>query len=96
MKRLQALYDSEINWRIDTFWHSGFRWHLGLGDNVGAAWDAQGEADTLAEAIEQLVEAALLHHPKSAFASSELCGHYHSSSHGFPGHLCCDHAKQTT
>ena len=67
VEQLQALYDSEINWRIDTFWDSGFRWHLGLGDNVGAPWDAEGEEDSLDAAISQLVAAAIEHFPDSEF-----------------------------
>ena len=68
---LQALYDSEINWRIDTFWDSGFRWYLGLGDNVGTLWDAEGEEDSLEQSVAKLVAAALEHYPNSTFAIAQ-------------------------
>jgi hypothetical protein len=29
MDELQALYDSEINFTISTFWDAGFKWKLG-------------------------------------------------------------------
>lgn len=37
MNILQRLYDSEINWRISTFWDGGFQWELGAGPAGGGA-----------------------------------------------------------
>lgn len=65
MDELQALYDSEINFSISTFWDCGFTWKLG--DEMNG-FDADGEARTLKEAVEQLVAAARLKYPDSVFA----------------------------
>jgi hypothetical protein len=53
MDELQALYDSEINFTITTFWDAGFKWKLG--DDMNG-FDAEGEARTMKEAVEQLCE----------------------------------------
>jgi hypothetical protein len=65
MDILQMLYDSEINFELSTFWDDGFRWKLG--DNWNG-FKADGHADNLAEAIEQLKDAAFKHFPSSEFA----------------------------
>jgi hypothetical protein len=66
MDELQALYDSEINFTITTFWDAGFKWKLG--DDMNG-FDAEGEAMTIKEAVEQLCEAARREYPESAFAT---------------------------
>ena len=61
---LQALYDSEINFRIDTFWDAGFDWSLG--DQMNG-WKAGDNATTFAAAVEALAAAAREHYPDSTF-----------------------------
>ena len=65
MDDLQALYDSEINFTISTFWDAGFRWKLG--DNLDG-FVAEGEAKTLQQATAEIVAAARREFPYSAFA----------------------------
>jgi len=64
MDILQALYDSEINFELSTFWDNGFEWKLG--DNWNG-FKATGNCETLAEAVQQLKEAAIEHFPTSVF-----------------------------
>lgn len=66
MDELQALYDSEINFEISTFWDAGFKWKLGDESN---GFEAEGEARTMREAVEELVSAARIKFPNSAFAT---------------------------
>jgi hypothetical protein len=61
---LQALYDSEIHFSIHAFWHAGFDWDLGLEPGP----ESGGNAPTLREAVQQLVDAALREYPTSVFA----------------------------
>lgn len=65
MQELQALYDSEINFSISTFWDGGFTWKLG--DELNG-FVAEGEARTFQAAVCELVKAALKHFPLSGFA----------------------------
>lgn len=65
MDWLQRLYDSEINFEIATLWDGGFDWRLG--DHMNG-YKAEGNAKPLEAAIGELVEAALKHYPRSAFA----------------------------
>ena len=60
------LYDSEINFELSTFWDGGFDWKLGDPMN---GYSATGNARTLAEAIEEMKQAALHHYPESEFAA---------------------------
>jgi hypothetical protein len=62
---LQALYDSEINWKLECFWDSGFQWALG---SEYAGFIATGTENTRAEAVTALTTAALKHYPRSEFA----------------------------
>jgi len=62
---VQALYDSEINFTISTFWDAGFRWKLGDESN---GFVAEGEARTMKDAVAELVSAALREFPESTFA----------------------------
>lgn len=66
MDELQALYDSEINFTITTFWDAGFQWRLGDESN---GFVAEGEARTMKEAVEELVAAARIKFPESDFAT---------------------------
>ena len=66
MDILQMLYDSEINFELSTFWDGGFDWKLG--DPMNGC-PATGNARTLAEAIEEMKQAALQHYPESEFAA---------------------------
>ena len=67
MNILQELYNSEINWKISTFWDGGFDWWLG--DEMNG-FKAEGGADTLEEAVAALEQAALEHFPNSVFAAN--------------------------
>ena len=62
---LQELYDSEINFELSCFWNGGFIWKLGDSAN---GYTAEGQADSVSEAITQLRDAALTHFPQSEFA----------------------------
>jgi hypothetical protein len=53
--KLQALYDAEVNFAIETFWDAGFK--AKLGDPMNG-WKAEGEFRTLAEAADWLVAQA--------------------------------------
>lgn len=64
---LQQLYDSEINWRIATFWDAGFEWELGDEAN---GFKESGTGNTFSEAEQALGEAAARHYPDSVFARS--------------------------
>lgn len=61
---LEALYASEINFSLSTFWDGGFDWKLG--DEMNGV-DTYGCASTVNEAIEQLAAAAHIHYPESQF-----------------------------
>jgi hypothetical protein len=65
---LEAIYGSEINFEVKTFWDAGFHW--GLGDNMNG-YHAEGNAKTFGEAVQQLAEAARRHFPLSLFALGE-------------------------
>jgi hypothetical protein len=66
---LQALYDSEINFVIATFWDCGFIWRLGDDFN---GFKAQGTAKTMVGVAEALQAAAIEYFPNSAFAAAQL------------------------
>ena len=61
---LQALYDSEINFRISTFWDGGFTWELGDESN---GFKQDGSTMTFPEAVERLCLAAHHHFQDSVF-----------------------------
>ena len=65
MDILQMLYDSEINFEVSCFWDARIDWKLGDPTN---GYEAEGNADTVALAIEALKEAALKLFPESQFA----------------------------
>ena len=65
MKRLQALYDSEINFRIDGFWDGGFT--CCLGDELNG-FHPSWVVETIEEAIDGLVTDAIQKYPNSKFA----------------------------
>lgn len=62
---LQALYDSEINFRIECFWDAGFNWSLGT---EYAGFETCGTENTYAEAVSALAAAAVDRYPRSKFA----------------------------
>lgn len=62
---LQRMYDSEINWKLYTFWDGGFYWELGDDSN---GIKESGNAESILKAVEQLVSSALKHYPHSLFA----------------------------
>jgi hypothetical protein len=67
MEVMQSLYDSEINFTIETFWDGGF--DVKLGDRMnGFVWEEN--FDTLQQAVDALVSAACDHYPESVFAKS--------------------------
>jgi len=61
---LQALYDSEINASLGWLWDGGIDWKLYL----PGAQILEGNAGTVQEAVQQLIQAATKHFPNSAFA----------------------------
>jgi len=63
---LQALYASEINFSLATFWDLGVDWKLGDEQN---GFPAQGRAQSVGGAIIALANAALEHFPNSEFAA---------------------------
>lgn len=65
MSTLQDIYDSEINFTLSTFWDGGFDWKLGDESN---GWKAEGNADSLEQAVVALDAAAREHYPRSTFA----------------------------
>lgn len=62
---LERIYESEINFELTTFWSGGFTWKLG--DSING-YHADGNADTLSDAVLQLAAAAGRHFPDSVFA----------------------------
>lgn len=62
--RLQEMYDSEINFRLECFWDGGFSWYLG--DEMNG-FKEEGHTLTLAEAVAELSLAARRYYPKSLY-----------------------------
>lgn len=62
---LQRLYDSEINFKMSTFWDGGFDWWLG--DDMNG-YKAEGTARSYQDAVDEIVLAARRHFPTSTFA----------------------------
>jgi hypothetical protein len=61
---LQALYDSEINCKLEWLWDGGIDWTLyGAGEEVFT-----GNARTVKDAVRELAQAVLAHYPDSDFA----------------------------
>ncbi|MBN9034973.1 MAG: hypothetical protein J0H53_02795 [Rhizobiales bacterium] len=65
MNVMQALYDSEINFSVSTFWDDGFE--IKLGDAMNG-YRAETKVRTWAEVEPWLKAAALEHFPESGFA----------------------------
>ena len=63
---LQALYESEINGRIESFWEGG--WVGLLGDEVNGFRVAKVRGSTLLECVCHLASQACAVYPASAFA----------------------------
>ena len=66
---LQALYNSEINFSISTFWDGGFDWKLG--DDLNG-FKASGSNGDIQEAIWSLAMAAKEHYPNSEFVRCQF------------------------
>jgi hypothetical protein len=64
---LQRLYDSEINFKIETFWDGGFDWWLGDALN---RYQEKGNAKTYSDAVAALLSAAIHHYPDSTFVAN--------------------------
>ena len=62
---LQALYQSEINFELSTFYDAGFDWKLGDYMN---GYKAEGNARDVEGAVTALRDAAVHHYPDSDFA----------------------------
>ena len=62
---LQALYDSEINCRIESFWDGG--WTAWLGDDMNGFRVAEVRGRTFAECVVSLADQACAVYPESAF-----------------------------
>lgn len=69
MDTLQALYESEINFAVLTFWDCGVCWKLG---DAVSGYKAEGRAASMAEAADALAIAACRHFPESTFARRRL------------------------
>lgn len=67
MHLLQELYNSEINFKIETLWDGGFDWFLG--DNLNG-YKAEGSSQTLDEALGELAVAAFREYPDSVFTKA--------------------------
>lgn len=67
MNTMQALYDSEINCDLSTFWDEGFTWRVGDAHN---GWKERGSATSLEAAEKELSESACHHYPESVFAKA--------------------------
>lgn len=63
MKRLQKLYDEEINFELSCFWDGGYR--VRLGDESNGFVDVEDNIYDLDKAIDRLVCMAEKHYPKS-------------------------------
>lgn len=63
---LQALYESEINCRVESFWDGG--WTGWLGDETNGFPFAKVRGKNFAECVENLGHQARAVHPFSAFA----------------------------
>ena len=63
---LQALYDSEINTRIESFWDRG--WTGWLGDEMNGFTLGHVRGATFAECVVELANQACSVYPASAFA----------------------------
>lgn len=62
LDKLQKLYDSEINCKIEWFWDTGVEWYLG--DEMNG-WKKDGRVDTVTEAIDALWNAAKEKYPNA-------------------------------
>ena len=69
MSIMQALYDSEINVEISSFWDGG--WWVGLGDEKNG-FDDYWQCETWADVETTLREKAIEHYPNSKFAAAFL------------------------
>ena len=66
---LQAMYDSEINCRVESFWDDG--WIGWLGDETNGFPFAKVRGKTLAECVNNLASQACSVYPMSEFAERD-------------------------
>jgi hypothetical protein len=69
LEKLEKMYDSEINFRLECFWDGGFSWYLG--DEMNGFKEA-GHTLTIQEAIAELALAAHRKYPQSKFHLGNL------------------------
>ena len=69
---LQALYDSEINARVFSFWDAG--WTAELGDDMNGILESEDGLTDLKAVAEWLHNAALRHFPNSVYAKRAARG----------------------
>lgn len=67
--KLQALYDAEVNFAIETFWDAGFK--AKLGDPMNG-WRTEGEFRSLDEAADWLLREAALEFPPAQVSSTSI------------------------
>lgn len=72
---IDQLYQSEINFRIETFWDGGFT--VKLGDRLNGFVD-ETNVENWAQVVDWLKHAAVRHFPKSLFAYRHGPLHYAS------------------
>lgn len=62
---LNRIYDSEINFKIETFWDGGFDFFLGSKMN---GFEAESNFRTIKEGVYWLTSEILKHYPNSDFS----------------------------
>lgn len=66
MIHIEKIYDSEINFTIETFWDGGYT--VKLGDTVNGFIDKAECEVSFSDAIEVLINMILKHYPNSTYA----------------------------
>ena len=67
---LEAMYNSEINFRIGCYWDNGFDISLGATDHNEPTWERFNTSRNFETAVKMLAEAAIEQYPDSDFAKS--------------------------
>ena len=68
---LAEVYDSEINWAMESFWDGGYT--VKLGDEMNG-FKEEWQADTIAHALWRLPGAIERHYPESDFVKRRRRG----------------------
>jgi hypothetical protein len=68
LRELQAIYDSEINFRISCFWDGG--WKIELGDDMNG-WEDSKSTETLREGIDWLIKVIKEKYTNSGYAKGK-------------------------